>query len=294
MQEVSTYLKARKGRIDAALSKHLPQAEDRPRVLHEAIRHSVLAGGKRVRPILCLAAAEALGSDPDRVLVPALAVELLHTYTLVHDDLPCMDNDVLRRGISTAHVKFGEANAILAGDALLTLAFEWIGKVPAPAPYLPTQLILELAEGAGHRGVIAGQIEDLAGEGQDLSPEDLEFIHFHKTAALIRTAIRIGAISVGANPEHLKALTSYGVDIGLAFQITDDILDVVGDAKELGKPVGSDKSLDKATCVALHGLDASRAMAENLTKSAIAHLSALPGDTQPLEAVAHYVNERTN
>ena len=294
MQEVSTYLQVRKGRIDAALSKHLPQAEDRPRVLHETIRHSVLAGGKRVRPILCLAAAEALGSDPDLVLVPALAVELLHTYTLVHDDLPCMDNDELRRGRSTAHVKFGEANAILAGDALLTLAFEWIGKVPAPAPYLPTQLVLELAEGAGHRGVIAGQIEDLAGEGQDLSPEDLEFIHFHKTAALIRTAIRIGAISVGAKTEHLQALTFYGVDIGLAFQITDDILDVVGDAEELGKPVGSDKSLDKATWVALHGLDASRAMAENLTKSAIAHLSPLPGDTQPLEAIAHYVNERTN
>ena len=294
MLEVSTYLKARKKRIDAALSKHLPQAEDRPRVLHEAIRYSVLAGGKRVRPILCLAAAEALGSDPDLVLVPALAVELLHTYTLVHDDLPCMDNDELRRGRSTAHVKFGEANAILAGDALLTLAFEWIGKVPAAAPYLPTQLVLELAEGAGHRGVIAGQIEDLAGEGQDLSPEDLEFIHFHKTAALIRTAIRIGAISVGAKPEHLKTLTSYGVDIGLAFQITDDILDVVGNAEELGKAVGSDKSLDKATYVALHGLDASRAMAENLTESAIAHLGSLPGDTHPLEAIAHYVTERTN
>ena len=278
MLELSTYLKQRATFIDAALDRHLPGPSERPSVLHEAMRYSVMAGGKRIRPILCLAAAEAVHGSVDDALLPALAVELLHTYTLIHDDLPCMDDDDLRRGMPTAHVKFGEANAVLAGDALLTLAFEWIAGVAAPAPYLPTQLVLELAEGAGHRGVIAGQIEDLAGEGAQLSAEDLEYIHLHKTAALIRTAVRIGGIAAGAPPNALDALSFYGGDIGLAFQIADDILDVTSSNDTLGKPVGSDQAQEKSTYVALHGIEASTAMARHLVDNALDHLTELKGE----------------
>ena len=293
MLELSTYLKERAVLIDTALDRHLPAPADRPAVLHEAMRYSVMAGGKRIRPILCLAAAEAVQGTVEAALMPALAVELLHTYTLIHDDLPCMDDDDLRRGKPTSHIRFGEANAVLAGDALLTLAFEWVAEVPAPSPYLPTQLVLELSEGAGHRGVIAGQIEDLAGEGVQLSPADLEYIHLHKTAALIRTAVRIGGIAAGASPADLDALTFYGGDIGLAFQITDDILDVTGSTGALGKPAGSDAGLAKSTYVALHGLEESRAMAGELVDNAIENLSTLSGNTEPLAAIARFMVERS-
>lgn len=292
MLELSTYLKERRDYINQALDRHLPLATERPAVLHEAMRYSVMAGGKRIRPILCLAAADAAGSEPAAALMPALAVEILHTYTLIHDDLPCMDDDDLRRGMPTAHVKFGEAGAVLAGDALLTLAFEWVAETPAPKPYGPTQLVQELAQAGGSRGVVAGQIEDLAGEGRDLNAEDLEFIHIHKTASLIRGAIRIGAIASGAAPEHLDDLTMYGGNIGLAFQIADDMLNVTSDAASLGKPVGSDAERAKSTYVALYGLERAREMAEELVNHAVDRLARLPGQVEPLEAMARYIVTR--
>jgi geranylgeranyl diphosphate synthase type II len=294
MLELSTYLKERRDVVNAALDHHLPHASERPTVLHEAMRYSVMAGGKRIRPILCLAAAEAVGADVETALLPALAVEILHTYTLIHDDLPCMDDDDLRRGMPTAHVKFGEAEAVLAGDALLTLAFEWVAGQPAPKPYGPTQLVQELAHAGGSRGVIAGQIEDLAGEGRDLDAEDLEFIHVHKTASLIRGAIRIGAIAGGASPDELDDLTMYGGDIGLAFQIADDVLNVTSSKEDLGKPVGSDAQRAKSTYVSMYGLERAREMANSLVDNAVACLPRLPGSIEPLEAIARYIVTRGN
>jgi farnesyl diphosphate synthase len=221
-----------------------------------------------------------------------MAVEILHTYTLIHDDLPCMDDDALRRGQPTAHVKFGEANAVLAGDALLTLAFEWMADHTAPAPYAPGTLSRELATASGCGGVIAGQVEDLAAEHEEVDEARLRFIHLHKTASLIRASVRLGAIAGGAGPEILAALSRYGEDIGLAFQVVDDILNVVG-TQELGKPTGSDAARGKATYVALYGIDAARLEAKKLVQRAEQALDAVPGDTRALRALARHVLERS-
>jgi len=256
------------------------------------MRYSVMAGGKRVRPVLCLAACEACGAPPETALVPALALEILHTYTLIHDDLPCMDDDELRRGQPTAHVVFGEANALLAGDALLTLAFDWLSTVTAPAPYPANQLSRELAEAAGSRGVIAGQVEDLAAEGKPHDADLLEFIHRHKTTALIRAAVRMGAICGAAAARALAALTAYGENVGLAFQIADDILNATAETAILGKPTRTDAAHKKLTYVAMHGLERSRARAQELVQAAVRALSDLPGDAQPLAALAHYTAQR--
>ena len=292
--ELTAYLAERGRQIDRFLDGHLPAAGERPGLLHEAMRYSTLAGGKRIRPILCMAAAESVGGTRGQVLRAAAAIEVLHTYTLIHDDLPCMDDDDLRRGMPTSHVKFGEANAVLAGDALLALAFEWIAQDPAPAPYLPTQLVLELAHAAGSHGVIAGQVEDLAGEGRDVDLTDLEFIHRHKTAMLLRAAVRIGGIAGGATPAELDALTGYGADVGLAFQIADDILNVTGDPQALGKPVGNDEARSKSTYVRIHGLEKAIQMADSLVAQAIDRLSPLRGDREPLAALARFIAQRTN
>jgi len=255
MFDLPAYLEERRQKVDVGLSKHLPSATTRPTILHEAMRYAVLAGGKRLRPILCMAACEAAGGNPDAALLPGLALEILHTYTLVHDDLPCMDDDDLRRGRPTTHVRFGEANALLAGDALLTLAFEWTAQVPAPPPYPPGQVSLELATGAGSQGVIGGQVEDLAAEGQPINADLVDYIHRHKTAALIRAATRMGAVCAGSTPSQLDALSRYGERIGFAFQIADDILNVTSTPEQLGKPVGNDATLRKLTYVAVHGME---------------------------------------
>jgi geranylgeranyl diphosphate synthase type II len=294
MLELTTYLKERRERVDQFIDRHLPPPAERPAVLHEAMRYSTLAGGKRIRPILCTAAAEAVGGTFESALLPAAAIELLHTYTLIHDDLPCMDDDELRRGRPTCHVQFGEANAVLAGDALLTLAFEWISETPAPSRYLPTQLALELAHASGSRGVIAGQVEDLAGEGRELALEDLEFIHRRKTATLLRAAVRIGCIAGGGSPEELDALTQYGADIGLAFQIADDILNVTSNAETMGKPVGNDEKRKKSTYVRIHGLEKAKGVAHELIDQAVGQLATLSGDSEPLTALAHYIVQRQN
>jgi len=280
--------------INTALNRHIPGETTRPAALHKAIRYSVFAGGKRLRPLLCLAAAEAVGGTSEIALLPAIAIEALHTYTLIHDDLPCMDDDDMRRGKPSCHIVFGEANAILAGDALLTLAFEWLADVQPSRPYKPNQLILELALAAGSRGVVGGQVEDLASEGKKPDRELVEYIHLHKTADLIRASVRMGGIVAGATDNQLEALTQYGNNIGLAFQITDDILNETSSAKELGKGVRSDRQRGKMTYVAAHGLETAGTMAASLTNEAVTAIRAIQSNTELLAALARLMMERTH
>lgn len=293
MLDFHDYLTTRQQQVNRCLDQHLPSETARPAILHRAMRYSVMGEAKRMRPILCLAAAEAVGGSPEAALLPGAALELLHTYTLIHDDLPAMDNDDLRRGRPTCHKVFGEANAILAGDALLTLAFEWLAGCVAPAPYPPNQLALELARAAGSQGVIAGQVEDIAAEGRPVDAELVEYIHRHKTADLLRAAVRMGAIRAGASPEELQALDGYGDLMGLAFQVSDDVLNATSNAAALGKGAGTDAARGKLTYVAVHGLEEARARAQCLVKQAKAKLTGLSGQTAPLEALADYVVHRT-
>ena len=292
--DLPAYLAARRAEIEAALDAYLPPAAEWPALLHTAMRYSVASGGKRLRPILCLACAEAVGGPRDAALVPAVALEVLHTYTLIHDDLPAMDNDDLRRGRPTAHKAFGEANAILAGDALSTLAFELLARVVAPPPYPPGQLALELAEAAGSRGVAGGQFEDLAAEGHAPDAERLACIHTHKTGQLFRAACRMGAIAAGADAAQLVRLTTYGENLGLAFQIADDVLNVTSSPEESGKAVGSDAARQKLTYAALYGLDASRAKARALVVEAQAALPAFGPRAAPLTALADFAVARSS
>lgn len=293
MLDVNSYLNHRRQQVNQCLQDRLPPETTRPAVLHQAMRYSMLGEGKRIRPILCLAAAEALDGDLENALIPGCAIELLHTYTLIHDDLPAMDNDDLRRGRPTCHKVFGEANAILAGDALLTLAFEWLAECVAPPPYGPNQFALELARASGSQGVIAGQVEDLAAEGQAVDADKVDYIHRHKTGDLLRAAVRMGAISAGARVDHLTALDTYGDRMGLAFQVADDVLNATSDAATLGKGTGTDAARGKLTYVAVHGLAEARRRAERLIAEARLSLASLPGDTAPLLALANYVIQRT-
>ena len=295
MFELNGYLDERRRRIDTALDVRLPSRITRPAVLHDAMRYAVMAGGKRLRPILCLAACEAITGNQEPALLPGLAIEILHAYTLIHDDLPCMDDDDLRRGLPTCHVKFGEANALLAGDALLTLAFEWLAESGAPPPYTTAHLALELARAAGSQGVIGGQVEDLAAEGRAADADLVDYIHRHKTAALIRAALRLGGMCGGAPAAQLDALTRYGEASGLAFQIADDILNATSTSEQLGKPVGSDHERGKLTYVAVHGLDASCRRAEALIREALDATECLPGAAvEPLRALAEHSIRRAS
>lgn len=294
MFDLHGYLESRRAAVEAGLEKEMPAETTRPAVLHRAMRYSVMAGGKRLRPILCMAACEAVGGKPQSALMAGLAIEILHTYTLIHDDLPCMDDDALRRGRPTSHIMFGEANALLAGDALLTLAFEWLANIQPPPPHAPNQLSFELANAAGSRGVIGGQVEDLEGEGKAPDAELLDYIHRHKTAALIRASVRMGGICGAASPDSLDALTRYGECAGLAFQIADDILNVTSTPEQLGKPVGNDEQLKKLTYVAVHGLQASRDKADALIREAVAAIQDLPGNPKPLIALAEYTVKRVS
>jgi len=294
MFDLTGYLEERRQLIEGALDRYLPSERERPHLLHKAMRYSIQAGGKRLRPILCLASAEAVGGSMESAIIPAVALEYLHTYTLIHDDLPAMDNDDLRRGKPASHKVFGEANAILAGDALLTLAFEVLSQGVAPPPYPPNQLILELARAAGSRGVAGGQFEDLASEGQDPHPEQLDYIHTHKTATLIRAACRMGAIAAAASPEKLGALSIYGERAGLAFQIVDDLLNAMSTPEELGKAVGSDSARRKMTYVALYGIGGAREAAEALVDEAAAALEGLGSRAEPLTALARFIIHRNS
>lgn len=283
---ISAYLKQNQARIDIALKDSLPAEGTRPIVLHEAMRYCVLNGGKRIRPCLCIATAEAFGVAAHEALQPAVALELFHSSTLVHDDLPCMDDDDLRRGIPTCHIKFGEANAVLTGDALMIQAFQVLAETGNSA------LSLELAKAAGSLGVIAGQVEDLAAENHAPNADLVEFIHQNKTAVLVRAAVRMGAMVGGADEAELGHLSLFGEKTGLAFQIEDDILDETSTDDILGKPVGSDLAQHKLTYPAVHGMAAAQAKVEELTREAIAELDTLSRSTETLRAIAEYLMDR--
>jgi geranylgeranyl diphosphate synthase, type II len=262
--------------------------------LEEAMRYSLLAGGKRIRPVLALATARAIGMEREEVLPLAGAIELIHTYSLIHDDLPAMDDDDYRRGRLTNHKVFGEAVAILAGDALLTHAFRLIaGNVDGAADArVIADVVAEIAEAAGTDGMVGGQVVDIESEGKTVSAETLDYIHTHKTAALIRASLRVGAMLAGAKPDALKAITRAGEALGLAFQIVDDILDVEGSLEELGKTAGSDQRKQKATYPALHGLEASRRRARELIEDAKVALAPLGPAARPIAALADFIYER--
>jgi geranylgeranyl diphosphate synthase type II len=289
---LDTYLKDRSRMVDRALDTFLPRASVKPGTLHKAMRYSLFAGGKRLRPILALAAAEACGGDFQNALPAACAVECIHTYSLVHDDLPCMDDDDLRRGRPTSHKVFGEGVAVLTGDALLTVAFEILAQARPTRLHPTASLIKELATASGSRWLIAGQVLDLEGEGQTLTRAQLQFIHQSKTAALLTTSLRLGAMSANAGPARLKNLTDFGQALGLAFQIIDDILDVTQTTEKLGKTAGKDEQSTKATYPALIGLERSRAEAHRLTEAALEALKPFGAKAVSLRQIAAYLLDR--
>jgi geranylgeranyl diphosphate synthase, type II len=293
--DLEGYMAERRRSVDAALDGYLAPANAYPPTIHEAMRYSVQAGGKRLRPILVIAGAEVAGGRMADVMPTACAFELIHTYSLIHDDLPAMDDDDYRRGRLTSHKVFGEAIAILAGDALLTHALGLVaanfGLGPARADVFP-RLLGEITDAAGSRGMIGGQVVDIQSEGGEASAETLEYIHTHKTGALIRAALRAGALLAGASEAVLGGLTAYGERLGLVFQIVDDILDVEGSLETLGKTAGSDRRKKKVTYPDFHGLEASRARAVVLTREAHAALAPLGRGAVPLAALADFVLHR--
>jgi geranylgeranyl diphosphate synthase type II len=288
------YFTRRTEEVNQWLDKFLPQEEVAPTSIHRAMRYSIFAGGKRLRPILVLSSGEALGAATEDLMPAACALELIHTYSLIHDDLPAMDNDDLRRGRPTCHKAFGEAIAILAGDALLTQAFR-ILSAEAPNGDAAKQLrvIREISTAAGTvEALIGGQVVDIESEGKAVDAETLEYIHRSKTGAMIRACCVVGGIIAGASDEQLQRITRYGECIGLAFQIADDILDVTQTSEQLGKTAGKDLAAAKATYPAIHGIDASHAKAREMVDEAVTSLSAIAGDTQILEAIARFIIER--
>ena len=291
--DLKAYLENRRAMVDAALDRVLPPETAAPPRIHEAMRYSVLAPGKRLRPILVIAGAEAVGGHAEAVLDTACALELIHAYSLIHDDLPAMDDDDYRRGRLTNHKVFGEAMAILAGDALLTLAFRLVAENAARvAPGAVGMVVAEVADAAGTDGMVGGQVVDIESEGKVISGEMLDYIHLHKTAALIRVALRVGAVLAGGREEVVDAISRAGEALGLAFQIVDDILDVEGNLAELGKTAGSDERKQKATYPSLHGLPASKARARDLIEETKRLLVPLGPAAEPIRALADFVLER--
>ncbi len=298
--DLPDYLRERREAVDRALDRFLPPPDTFPPAIHEAMRYSVFAGGKRLRPILVIGAAEVAGGTEGRgmteeVLSTACAFELIHTYSLIHDDLPAMDDDDFRRGRPTSHKVFGEAVAILAGDALFTLGIRLLAEPflrGIANPTLLPELLAELTDAAGTPGMIGGQVVDIQSEGRVVNPETLEYIHTHKTGALIRAAVRAGAHLAGAGPETLTALTRYGEPLGLAFQIVDDILDLEGDQEAMGKAVGSDQKKKKVTYPDFYGLDPSRKIAAALISEAKEALSIFGKSATPLSSLADFILSR--
>jgi geranylgeranyl diphosphate synthase type II len=290
---IKTYLVSRQKLVERALDRYLPKANVKPATLHRAMRYSLFAGGKRLRPILCLAAAEACAGKIRNALPLACALECIHTYSLVHDDLPSMDNDDFRRGRPTCHKVFGDGIAILAGDALLTIAFEIVSNAKPTSRYDASILLREVAVAAGSQKLIAGQVADLEAEGKNVKRDQLQFIHENKTAAILKSSVRLGAMSANADPGKLSAVTRFGQRLGLAFQIIDDILDVTQTSEILGKSAGKDVAAKKATYPAVIGLEKSRAEARRLTRQAHSALSVFSSrDAEPLHALANYLLER--
>ncbi len=292
MSDLKAYLKSQQLLVDQALGKFLPRANAAPKTIHEAMRYSIFAGGKRLRPILTLSAAEACGGEPEAALPSACAVEIMHTYSLVHDDLPAMDDDDLRRGRPTSHKVYGEGMAVLTGDALLTEAFTIIAETEPTARYSLKEIIQEFSICGGSKKLIGGQVLDLEGEGKDLTKAQLIKIHENKTAALLTTSLRLGGMTANATPKKLEALTTFGYNLGLAFQVIDDILDVTQSTEKLGKTAGKDESVNKATYPSILGLEKSKKEAARLTTKALDSLSIFGKKATHLEAIAHYLLDR--
>ena len=279
--------------IDSQLDQLIPKEDAEPVQVHSAIRWSLFAGGKRFRPALLLATGQTFGAAHEDLLRTACALEMIHTYSLIHDDLPAMDNDDLRRGRPTCHVKFDEATAILAGDALQSLAFQTIAEDERLPHALRVRLVSEIARAAGTpEGMVAGQAHDLDAETREVSPNELEQIHHRKTGALIRAAARCGAIIAGANQDELQAITEYAINLGLLFQITDDLLDVTATAEDLGKTPGKDARSQKATYPALYGIEATQAQLETVHRAACDALERIDRPTQVLDSIADFILER--
>ncbi len=290
--ELQQFLSTRTETVNRALDKFLPPETAKPATIHKAMRYSIFAGGKRMRPALCLAAAQACGGREQDALPLACAVECVHTYSLIHDDLPAMDNDDFRRGKPTSHKVFGEGIAVLAGDALLTQAFEIAAQCKKFPRYPHEKIILELARAGGSLQLIAGQVADLEAEGKNISQAELKYIHERKTSALLCCSVRLGGMSANCPPAQLAALTSFGYHVGLAFQVIDDILDVTQTTEQLGKTAGKDASVQKATYPAIVGLEKSRKIAAQLTDKAFAALKMFKGRAVALEALAEYLLKR--
>lgn len=281
--------------VDKALNRLLPSAEAYPASIHRAMRHSVLGGGKRLRPILCIESGRLFGGDETIILRRACALEMIHTYSLIHDDLPALDNDDLRRGIPTCHRVFGEAIAILAGDALLSLAFETLSTPGPPGAEINLRVAYELSRAIGTRGgMVGGQVADLETGEEDVDAARLEYIHSSKTGALIRMAVRSGAIYAGASEHDIECVTLFGEKIGLAFQIADDLLDVLSSTEKLGKTAGKDRKQHKATYPALYGVDESRRKALQLVEEGCEALEGYGRRAERLQQLARYLVERTS
>jgi len=295
--DVKSYLARKKDIVDKALDKIVPSAKTFPPSVNEAMRYSLFAGGKRVRPILSIAAAESLGAKTAGLLPLAGALELIHTYSLIHDDLPAMDNDDFRRGRPTCHKAYGEAIAILAGDGLLNMAFEVLSD-PRRTKAVPASRVLaiikEIATASGVFGMVGGQVVDMNSEGKDVDFPTLEYIHTHKTGALIRASVRVGALYARAGKRQFTALTHYGEMVGLAFQIADDILDIIGKREEIGKDVGSDLKKGKKTYPSFYGIDESKRRAVEVVDKAIHALKDFDRKADPLRELARYIINRVN
>jgi geranylgeranyl diphosphate synthase type II len=292
--DIEKYLSTSKKLVDEHLDRLLPVESEQPSSIHKAMRHSVFAGGKRVRPILVLASGESLSGDRNVLLHLGAGIEMMHTYSLIHDDLPALDNDDLRRGVPTCHKVFGEALAILAGDALMTRCYQILADLPGLPESTRIDIIREIATATGTvNGMIGGQVVDLESEGKEVSTRMLEYIHYSKTGAFLKACVRCGAIAAAANRDEMQSLTEFGNKIGLVFQIVDDILDVTSSSEVLGKTAGKDEKVKKATYPALYGIDASREKARELVSSALEDIRDFGEKAESLRSLARFVLNRT-
>ncbi len=292
--DIKSYLEESKKLVDSCLERLLPGEDQAPSTIHKAMRHSVFAGGKRVRPILVLASGQSLDGDREVLLHLGAAIEMMHTYSLIHDDLPALDNDDLRRGHPTCHKVFGEAMAILAGDALMTRCYQTLATLPRIEDRVKIRIISEIAAATGTvDGMIGGQVVDLESEGKPIDAKILEYIHHSKTGALLAACVRCGALAAGGGPAQLKMLSEFGSVIGLVFQIVDDILDVTSSSETLGKTAGKDEKAMKATYPALYGIEASRRKAKELMAVALKSIESLGGQADALRSLAQFIVSRT-
>ncbi len=294
-KRIENYLEDRKTLVEEALKKFMPEPSGLAGDVISAMNYSLFAGGKRIRPILCIAGAEAVGGSSDDVLPVACAIELIHSYSLIHDDLPAMDNDDLRRGKPTNHKVFGEAVALLAGDGLLTLAFNLMAGYGVDKKVEKTALlrVIELiSSAAGYKGMVGGQVVDISYEGKDPEPAVVEYIHTHKTGAMIAASVTAGTILAGGSEEESKSINRYGQQVGLAFQIADDILNIEGDSRAMGKEIGSDKVRGKITYPSVFGITESKTIQKRLIKQAIESLNRFDKRAEPLRELARYIINR--